>query len=156
MKFKYVAVVGIVALLTVGCGNVESQSQESETQPQAENVAKTPAASAVQSSGAFIDAEHPTKGTASIITENGRKYIQFDNQFKSDSGPDLFVILHKDDKLPITGIKEADYVSIAALKSTNGSQKYEIPENVDLANFKSVAIWCREFNATFGYAVLKA
>ena len=156
MKFKYVAVVGIVALLTVGCGNVESQSQESETQPQAETVAETPAAGNVQASGAFIDAEHPTKGTASIITENGKKYIQFDDKFKSDSGPDLFVILHKDDKLPITGIKEADYVSIAALKSTNGSQKYEIPENVDLANFKSVAIWCREFNATFGYAVLKA
>ncbi|BAY86435.1 hypothetical protein NIES267_59430 [Calothrix parasitica NIES-267] len=156
MKFKYVAVVGIVALLTVGCGNVESQSQDSETQPQTETVAETPASGSIQASGVFIDAEHPTKGTASIITENGKKYIQFDDKFKSDNGPDLFVILHKDDKLPITGIKEADYVSIAALKSTNGSQKYEIPENVDLANFKSVAIWCREFNATFGYAVLKA
>ncbi len=154
MKFKYVAVLGIVALLSVGCTNVESQ--QSETQPQAETVAETPAAGSVQSSGAFIDAEHPTKGTASIITENGKKYIQFDDKFKSDNGPDLFVILHKDDKLPITGIKEADYTSIAPLKSTNGAQKYEIPENVDVANFKSVAIWCRKFNATFGYAVLKA
>ena len=156
MKFKYAAVVGIVALLTVGCGNVESQSQDPETQPQAETVAETPASGSIQASGDFIDAEHPTKGTASIITENGKKYIQFDDNFKSDDGPDLFVILHRDDKLPITGIKEADYVSIAALKSTNGSQKYEIPESVDLANFKSVAIWCRKFNATFGYAVLKA
>jgi len=154
MKFKYVAVVGIVAVLTIGCSNVESQ--QSQTQPQAETVAQTPSADSVQASGTFIDAEHPTKGTASIITENGKKYIQFDDKFKSDDGPDLFVILHKDDKLPITGIKEADYVSIAPLKSTNGSQKYEIPENVDVSNFKSVAIWCRKFNATFGYAVLKA
>ena len=154
MKFKYIAVLSIVTLITVGCGNVESQSQQSETQPQAETVAETPAAGSVQSSGAFIDAEHPTKGTASIITENGKKYIQFDDKFKSDNGPDLFVILHKDDQLPITGIKEADYTTIAALKSTNGAQKYEIPENVDVANFKSVAIWCRKFNATFGYAVL--
>ncbi len=156
MKFKYAAVLSIVALITVGCGNVESRSQQPETSPAVETVAETPAAGSVQSSGAFIDAEHPTKGNASIITENGKKYIQFDNQFKSDNGPDLFVILHKDDKLPITGIKEADYVSIAPLKSTNGVQKYEIPENVDVSNFKSVAIWCREFNATFGYAVLKA
>lgn len=154
MKFKYVAVLGIVALLSVGCTNVESQ--QSETQPQAETVAETPAAGSVQSSGTFIDAGYSTKGTASIITENGKKYIQLDNQFKSDNGPDLFVILHKDDKLPNTGIKEADYTSIAPLKSTNGAQKYEIPENVDVANFKSVAIWCRRFNATFGYAVLKA
>ncbi|MGF1675793.1 MAG: DM13 domain-containing protein [Rivularia sp. (in: cyanobacteria)] len=153
MKFKYVAVLGIVALLSVGCTNIESQS---ETQPQVQTVAETPATSSVQASGTFQDAEHPTKGTASIITENGKKYIQFDDKFKSDSGPDLFVILHKDDKLPITGIKEADYVTIAPLKSTSGTQKYEIPENVDLANFKSVAVWCRQFNATFGYAVLKA
>ncbi|MEA5598485.1 DM13 domain-containing protein [Rivularia sp. UHCC 0363] len=151
MKFKYAAILGLVALLSVGCTNVEPNSV---TQPQAETVAQTPATGSVQASGAFIDAEHPTKGTASIITENGKKYIEFDNQFKSDNGPDLFVILHKDDKLPITGIKEADYVSIAALKSTNGVQKYEIPENVDVSNFKSVAIWCRKFNATFGYAVL--
>ena len=153
MKFKYVAVLGMVVLLSVGCTNVESQA---ETQPQTQTVAETPATGSVQASGTFQDAEHPTKGTASIITENGKKYIQFDDQFKSDSGPDLFVILHKDDKLPITGIKEADYVTIAPLKSTSGTQKYEIPENVDIANFKSVAIWCREFNATFGYAVLKA
>ncbi|MGB3641348.1 MAG: DM13 domain-containing protein [Rivularia sp. (in: cyanobacteria)] len=154
MKFKYIAVLSIVALLSVGCANVESQ--QSETQPQAETVAETPAVGAVQSSGAFINAEHPTKGTASIIIENGKKYIQFDNQFKSDNGPDLFVILHKDDKLPNTGIKQADYTTIAALKSTSGTQKYEIPENVDVSNFKSLAIWCRRFNATFGYAVLKA
>ena len=155
MKFKYVTVLGIVALLSVGCAaNVESQ--QSETQQTAQTVAQTPDAASVKASGTFIDAEHPTKGTASIITENGKKYIQFDNQFKSDSGPDIFVILHKDDELPITGIKEADYVSIAPLKKTSGTQKYEIPENVDLANFKSVAIWCRQFNATFGYAVLKA
>ena len=73
MKFKYAAVVGIVALLTVGCGNVESQSQDPETQPQAETVAESPADSSIQASGDFIDAEHPTKGTASIITENGKK-----------------------------------------------------------------------------------
>jgi len=153
MKFKYIAVLGIVALLSVGCTNVESQA---ETQPQAQTVAETPAVGSVQASGTFQDAEHPTKGTASIITENGKKYIQFDHQFKSDSGPDLFVILHKDDKLPITGIKQADYVTIAPLKSTSGTQKYEIPKNVDIAKFKSVAVWCRQFNATFGYAVLKA
>ncbi|MEO1433061.1 MAG: DM13 domain-containing protein [Cyanobacteria bacterium J06633_8] len=156
MKFKYAAVLSMVTLISVGCANVESQSQQPENQPQTETVAETPATGNVKYSGAFIDAEHPTKGTASIVTENGKKYIQFDEKFKSDNGPDLFVILHKDNKLPITGIKEADYVSIAPLKSTKGTQKYEIPKNVDLANFKSVAIWCRKFNATFGYAVLKA
>ncbi len=154
MKFKYVAVLGIVALLSVGCANVASQ--KSEIQPQTQTVAQTSDGASIEASGTFVDAEHPTDGTASIITENGKKYIQFDDQFKSDNGPDLFVILHKDDKLPITGIKKEDYVTIARLKSTSGVQKYEIPENVDFTKYKSVAIWCRAFNATFGYAVLKA
>ncbi|MDY6898910.1 MAG: DM13 domain-containing protein, partial [Cyanobacteriota bacterium] len=30
-----------------------------------------------------------------------------------------------------------------------------IPENVNLADYKSVGIWCEEFNATFGYASLQ-
>ena len=154
MKLKYVALVGMVALLSVGCTNIESQ--QSETQPQAETVVQNSITSSVEASGTFVDGDHPTKGTASIITENGKKYIQFDNQFKTDNGPDLLVILHKGDKLPNNGIKKADYVSIARLKKTSGSQKYEIPQGVDVANFKSVAIWCRLFNVTFGYAALKA
>ncbi|MEO1340639.1 MAG: DM13 domain-containing protein, partial [Cyanobacteria bacterium J06635_13] len=28
------------------------------------------------------------------------------------------------------------------------------PENVDLSDYASVAVWCEDFNVTFGYAEL--
>ncbi|NJL10535.1 MAG: DM13 domain-containing protein [Calothrix sp. SM1_7_51] len=91
-----------------------------------------------------------------LVTENGKRYLEFDKNFKTDKGPDLFVILHKNATLPNSGIKEKDYVSIARLQATNGNQRYAIPNNVNLADFRSVAIWCRQFNATFGFATLNS
>ncbi|MGG6263673.1 DM13 domain-containing protein [Leptolyngbya sp. AN03gr2] len=40
-------------------------------------------------------------------------------------------------------------------KQFNGAQTYEIPADVNLNDYKSAAIWCRRFNATFGAATLK-
>nr|WP_198648332.1 DM13 domain-containing protein [Cyanothece sp. BG0011] len=36
-----------------------------------------------------------------------------------------------------------------------GMQRYVVPEGINIANYKSVAIWCRKFNATFGSAVIQ-
>lgn len=158
MKLKSLVILGFATLLTVGCSAQEvSQQPQSEAQTQTQDqiqttTAKTPLSNVAAVSGTFQSAEHPTQGGVKAITENGKNYLEFDENFKTDNGPDLFVILHRNDTLPVTGIKEQDYVSIARLKNTSGTQRYEIPENVNLADFKSVAVWCRQFNATFGYA----
>lgn len=110
---------------------------------------------AIAKSGKFVAAEHPTQGTARIINEKGKRYLEFDKTFKSDSGPDLHVILHRDATLPISGLKEQDYITIGRLQKVSGTQRYAIPDNVNLKNFRSVAVWCRMFNATFGYAPLQ-
>ncbi|MGI0482932.1 DM13 domain-containing protein [Geminocystis sp. CENA526] len=108
----------------------------------------------------FVSGEHPTSGSVSIITEKNNKYIEFGEDFKTDSGPDLFVILHKNKdvisttKAPTHSIKEGDYIILEALKTTKGKQRYQIPSGVKLEDYKSVAIWCRRFNATFGAATL--
>ena len=111
-------------------------------------------------SGSFTAGEHATEGNVKIVEENGKRLIQFESNFKTDQGPDLFVILHRSDDVigttaaPNHSINEADYVAIAPLQTTAGIQRYEIPAEVDLANYKSIAIWCRQFNATFGAASL--
>lgn len=69
---------------------------------------------------------------------------------------DVFVILHRSDAPPTYGIKKQDYASIARLQKTSGNQRYAIPNNVPSADFKSVAVWCRKFNATFCYAALSS
>lgn len=104
-------------------------------------------------SGSFVtvDQDHPTEGTARIVEKNGKRYLEFDGAFTTATGPDVNVVLHRKDSIPVN-LTEGEYITLAALKTFNGSQGYELPDDLDLSEFKSVGIWCREFNVTFGYA----
>lgn len=103
--------------------------------------------------GQFVSVEHPTQGQVSVIEEDGARYLEIGEDFQSDRGPDLKVILHKANSVDLK-VQEGDYISLGALKSFNGTQRYLIPEDVDLSQYQSVAVWCQQFNATFGYAPL--
>jgi hypothetical protein len=115
-------------------------------------VASKIAEASVLASGDFEKSEHPTSGTAQIVMQNGKKYLKFDSSFQSESGPDLFVILHRQNSPK--SYSKADYVSLGRLKKVSGQQMYAIPNGVNVAKFKSVVIWCKKFNATFGFAPL--
>ncbi|PSB57113.1 DM13 domain-containing protein [Chamaesiphon polymorphus] len=112
-------------------------------------------------SGTFVRAEQPTRGGASIVTQNGRSFLQLDAGFKTSSqGPDLVVALHRSSnvlggtKAPNYALKSGDYIVLSRLKKFSGAQRYAIPANINLANYRSAVIWCRKFNATFGVASL--
>ncbi|MDC0831563.1 electron transfer flavoprotein [Leptolyngbya valderiana BDU 20041] len=106
-------------------------------------------------SGTFEAVEHPTQGSARIIVENGRRYLEISRDFRTDEGPDLFVVLHRSTS-PGLHFNEGDYLTLGALQSTMGVQRYEIPNNVNLSDYNSAAVWCRQFNATFGAATLNS
>jgi hypothetical protein len=148
VKSSFVSLLTILFL--VGC----NPSENSPSNNPASNTAPAASANSGGGLGAFQAAQHSTQGNARITQEGGKSYLEFDQGFRSDSGPDLFVVLYRDSTVPKSGIKEQDYVNVAPLKKTTGSQRYLIPENVKLGNYKSVAIWCRQFNATFGFAPL--
>ncbi|MCC5639998.1 DM13 domain-containing protein [Nostoc sp. CHAB 5844] len=159
-------ILSLATLAIVGCAKeVTTQPTENSASQGVQNVQVTetpsPTVSAsptesqtptVVKSGNFVKGEHITKGSARIITENGQNFLELDQNFKTDSGPELHVILHRQAKPQIYGITEKDYVSLGRLQKTSGSQRYAIPDNVKIADFASAAIWCRPFNATFGYA----
>ncbi len=138
-------------LIAAAAANLKS-AQASDPATPAMTVASKTAASSVLASGDFVKAEHPTNGTAQIIMKNGQKYLKFDSSFKSEDGPDLFVILHRQGTPK--RYNKADYVSLGRLKKVNGQQMYLIPNRININNFKSAVIWCRKFNATFGFAPL--
>lgn len=110
---------------------------------------------AVLSSSNFITVEqdHQTTGEVRVIRRNGKRYLDFDSEFTTAQGPDVQIILYRDKQVPLN-VSEEDYITLATLKSFNGSQRYEIPDNIDLDDLKSVGIWCRKFNVTFAYASL--
>lgn len=119
MKFNYLAVLGIATVLTISCAK-EATSKQVNMQMQ-HTTASTTVAQAMQgtaaNSGTFKAGEHPTQGTVRVVTEKGKRYLEFDQSFKTDNGPDLYVILHRSDAPPISGIKKKDYASIARLQS---------------------------------------
>ena len=149
MKFKLLVILGFVMLIGSCTKEVSSptNSDPAVTNTTTKNTASTGA-------GRFQAAEHPTTGNVSVVNENGKRYIVFDESFKTDSGPDLFVILHRNSTVPVSGVREKDYIQLARLQKINGTQRYAIPANVQLADFRSVAVWCKQFNATFGFAPL--
>jgi hypothetical protein len=111
----------------------------------------------VAASGTFVKAEQPTSGTAQIVTENGQQYLVLNSAFKtSNQGPDLHVLLDTSEKPPMKYQNFSSYVNLGKLQKFNGTQRYPIPAAIDLANFKSVVVWCRMANATFGYAPLRS
>ena len=104
-------------------------------------------------SGSFVGVDHPTQGQAKIIEEDGIKYLEIAQNFQTDRGPDLKVILHNSSTVD-TKVQEGEYLSLGALRSPKGSQRYQLPNDIDLSQYQSVAIWCEEYNITFGYASL--
>ncbi len=112
--------------------------------------------------GTFKSGEHPTSGMVRIVNENGKYFLELANDFKTfDMGPDLHVILHRSADVlgsttpPAYALKEdGSYVILDRLQQFKGAQRYAIPESVNLSDYASAVIWCRQFNATFGAATL--
>lgn len=115
----------------------------------------TQAAKTLLTSGQFVtvDQSHATTGTARIVEKDGQRILEFDGAFDTARGPAVQVVLYKGDSVPVS-LAESDYVYIADLKSFEGSQGYVLPADLNLDDYGSVAIWCAEFNVTFGYADL--
>lgn len=109
---------------------------------------------AAASGGQFNTVSSDTVGTATIVKENGKHYLEFDADFSTEEGPDLFVLLHRQE-IPEDYSSE-QFFNLGDLQSVDGSQRYEIPEDVSIEDFKSAVIWCRQFNVTFGYAPIDA
>jgi Electron transfer DM13 len=140
-----------VVIAATADGNWKSANADNLT-TSSMTVASKGAAASVLTSGDFIKSEHPTSGTAQIVMQNGKKYLKFDSSFQSEDGPDLFVVLHRQGSPK--RYSKADYISLGRLQKVKGQQMYRVPAGVDVAKFKSVVIWCRKFNATFGFAPL--
>ena len=106
--------------------------------------------------GDFVDAEHGTSGTASILQlADGRRFLRVERLASSD-GPDLHVWLSDARSGGSWGsYDDGTYVRLGNLKATHGNQNYPIPASADLSAMRSVVIWCDRFNVAFGTAPIR-
>ena len=105
-------------------------------------------------SGDFTALAHGASGTASIVElAEGGKVLTF-AELDTDNGPDLRVYLVEG---PIDDNGDGgEFVDIGVLKGNKGNQQYELPDDIDVARFDTVVIWCRAFSVGFAAATLAA
>jgi Electron transfer DM13 len=171
MKLGNLLILSAASLIVVSCVGQVSKNQGvvNASVPISSTPAKSLTKSVISQNtaamklGTFVSGEHKTQGTVSITTKDGKSILELGQSFKtSNSGPDLVVILHRSDNVigstqgPSYPLNKRDYVILAPLQKYSGVQSYTIPNNINLADYKSVAILCRKYNATFGAAKLSS
>lgn len=156
MKFNQAILLGATSFL-IGITSISlavAGQAPTTVQSTTSNSVVAQASSAI-ASGAFRAGEAPTTGTARIVTEDGHRYLELDAAFStSNMGPDLHVLLDSATQPPQSYANLGSAVNLGKLHDFSGAQRYPIPDSIDLANFRTVVVWCRMANATFGYAPL--
>ena len=150
MLNKFV-VLGLSAL-TLAPNAIASQANALSISTQSANA--TPTIVALKSvQGSFRSADKSTQGNFKIKKIDGKHYLKFDENFSTSNGPAVEVLLHRE-AVP-QNYSSSNYVSLGEIKTFQGAQWYEIPETVDVSQYQSVSIWCREFDVTFGYGTIQ-
>lgn len=118
-----------------------------------EGPVKEPARVDVLSSGEFRSLEHETTGSVRIVAlEDGSRFVRLEHLATSD-GPDLRIYLTDQPLSDDWGVwDDGRYVDLGPLKGNVGDSNYQIPDDLDLSGFRTVAIWCRRFTVGFGVA----
>ncbi|HEY9624868.1 MAG TPA: DM13 domain-containing protein [Crinalium sp.] len=149
------ASVMVAALPFVSHAAVRSMSQPTSATIVANQPTMAQTSPVALFTGTFMAGEAPTTGTARIVTEGGHRYLELDSAFStSNQGPDLHVLLDSAERPPQAYQNLGEPINLGSLHDYTGAQRYPIPDSVSLDSYKTVVIWCRMANATFGYAPL--
>ena len=107
-------------------------------------------------SGQFYSILHPTAGTATIYRmEDGTRVLRF-TDFSTSNGPDVHVyIVASDDAKDAATVKQAGFIDLGVIKGNIGDQNYTLGDDLDLAKYRAVSIWCKRFSVNFGAAALR-
>ena len=107
-------------------------------------------------SGMFIHANpsdpvHYGKGHVSIYEST----VYLESDFEVGPGPAFHVYLVPKASIRSTSdVKDLMSVDLGGLRAFKGSQRYAIPDGVDLKNYQSVIIWCQQFGVLISPADL--
>ena len=107
-------------------------------------------------SGAFVHANpsdpvHWGRGKVSVY----ERTVFLETDFEVGPGPKYHVYLvPKANIRKEADVKSAMFVDLGRLRAFKGSQRYSIPDGVDLAKYQSVVIWCEQFGVLISPADL--
>ena len=87
---------------------------------------------------------HPAEGEVRIIKSADQATIRFES-YKTINGPDLHIYLAKDRQAK-------EYVDLGPIRGTEGNINYTVPQNINVAEYAYVLVWCEPFSVLFNYA----
>lgn len=102
---------------------------------------------AVVARGAFIHANpsdpiHYGKGRVTVY----ERTLFLEEDFEVGPGPKFHVYLVPKEKIRSSAdMEDVMFVDLGRLRAFEGSQKFPVPEGVDLTRYPSVVIWCEQF-----------
>lgn len=135
---------------------ISSPAPEPSASTDASATPEPPAEPIAVASGTFISHEHETTGTATVIENpDGTRVLAIEN-LNTTNGPDVHVWLSASDVVPgfegwfVAG--GAPFIDLGPIKGNQGNQVYDIPEGVDLTQYRNVTLWCVQFSVSFGAA----
>lgn len=130
-----------------------------EAMPDAPGSAVSPTEPPATLTGEFRDADafHKGSGTAAVydLGPDGGNVLRLED-FRVTNGPDLRVLLaNAPSPESHSDLDDAGYFELGKLKGNVGSQNYDIPPDVSLADVHSVVIYCNPFRVLFSVATLE-
>lgn len=106
-------------------------------------------------SGEWTKKSFKVSGTWSIVKKDGKTYVKLSSDFRTRNAPDLKIFLSPLAASATNGGNATEgSVLVAPLTSNSGEQVYEIPDGVDIANFKSMLIHCEQYSKLWSAADL--
>jgi hypothetical protein len=111
----------------------------------------------VLATGAFIHANpsdpvHWGRGKVSVRART----VFLEPDFEVGPGPKYHVYLvPKANVRTESEVRNTTFIDLGRLRAFKGSQRYAIPDGVDLKNYPSVVIWCEAFGVLISPADLK-
>jgi CRISPR/Cas system CMR-associated protein Cmr3 (group 5 of RAMP superfamily) len=105
-----------------------------------------------QKGNTWVKKHYTVSGNWSVETEGSKTYLVLHSDFKTSKGPDLKLFLMKKNVSSIgkSEAVEKQAILIGKLKSIKGEQRYLIPKNITVSEFKSLVIHCQKYTKVWG------
>jgi hypothetical protein len=101
-----------------------------------------------------VGGDYSGSGSAAVHQLDGGDRVLRFTEFSVTSGPGLVVLLSNNPDVHLTrNIRE--FVEVGDLVATTGEQEYQIPADLDLAEYSVAVIYCKPFDAVFATASLQ-
>lgn len=113
--------------------------------------AETAVASAKAQTGEFERRSKRLNGDWTVEQRGERTFIVFSEDFRAANGPDLKIFLSPQSYDDVTGKTAVNgAINIGELKKTRGVQEYELPADLQLADYESILVHCEKFAVLWG------